>query len=147
MSDRKIKEAKGKPPLGIIPLKALMGPSRVYQYGGIKYLPGNYYEATLQDGAGERYMSAALRHASDMQEPNGLFTPRSLATLDEESGLPHLDHVICGLLMLRSIMVKCGALPADPGQGRDPAATCRCGNCDGCEYRMETVAELPRYDM
>lgn len=120
MSDQKIKTASGKAPLGLIPAQALIGPSRVYGYGGRKYVAGNFYEATLEDGAGARYVSAALRHLGDMQLPNGLHTPESLATLDPESGLPHLDHAICGLLMLRAIMVKCAALPADPGVGNDP---------------------------
>lgn len=121
-ADQKIKTAAGKPPLGMVPAQALIGPSRVYGYGGRKYAPGNYYNATLDDGAGARYVSAALRHLGEMQLPNGLHTPESLAMLDPESGLPHLDHAICGLLMLRAIMIKCGALPADPGEGNDPHA-------------------------
>lgn len=122
MADQKIKTAQGKAPLGLVPAQALIGPARVYGYGARKYAPGNYYNATLDDGAGQRYVSAALRHLAEMQLPSGLHTPESLATLDPESGLPHLDHVICGLLMLRTIMVKGGALPVDPGVGLDPPA-------------------------
>lgn len=120
MSDQKIKTAAGKAPLGLVPAQALVGPSRVYGYGARKYAPGNFHTATLEDGAGQRYVSAALRHLADMQLPNGLHTPESLAALDPESGLPHLDHVICGMMMLRQIMVKGGALPVDPGIGNDP---------------------------
>ncbi len=120
MSDLKIKTAASKVPLDTVPLQALEGPSRVFQFGGVKYKPGNYYEASLEDGAGARYMGAAMRHAGKMQEPNGLYTAKSLAARDEESGLPHIDHLLCGLLMLRTIMIKCGALPADPGVGKSP---------------------------
>ena len=120
MSDEKIKTAAGKVPLAMIPTQSLYGAARVYQYGSIKYLPGNFYNATLEDGAGARYIGAMLRHLSEMQLPNGLHTPESLAAIDEESGLPHIDHVLCGLMMLRSIMTKCGALPADPGLGKTP---------------------------
>jgi hypothetical protein len=141
MSDQKIKAASEKAPLGMVPAQALVGPSRVYGYGAKKYAPGNYYNATLEDGAGQRYVSAALRHLSAMQQPNGLHTPESLAARDEESGLPHLDHTICGLLMLRTIMTKCGALPVDPGQGRDPAAPVAKLEI-APEVRMQTTCDL-----
>lgn len=120
MSDQKIKSALGKARLGLIPLRLLCGVARVFAYGAKRYAPGNFHNATLDDGAGERYVSGAMRHLSAMQCDNGLHTPESLAALDEESGLPHIDHAICGLVMLRSIMVKCGALPADPGEGLEP---------------------------
>lgn len=122
MSDQKTNAAAGKAGLGMIPQRALIGPARVFGYGARKYAPGNFHTATLDDGAGQRYVSAALRHLAEMQEANGLHTPSSLAALDPESGLPHLDHVICGMLMLRAIMVKSGALETDPGVGLDPAA-------------------------
>lgn len=121
--DQKIKQAASKVPLGLVPKRALVGAARVFGYGARKYAPGNYYSATLADGAGERYISAALRHLSEMQEPNGLHTTESLASADPESGLPHIDHLLCGLMMLRSIMVKSGALPVDPGVGLDPPTT------------------------
>lgn len=120
MSDQKIKTAAGKAPLGLVPARALVGAARVFQYGAKKYAAGNFHKATLDDGAGARYIGAALRHLAEMQEPNGLHTPASLAAIDPESGLPHLDHVLCGLMMLRSIMVKCGAIAVDPGEGKDP---------------------------
>lgn len=131
--DQKIKTSAKKPPLGMIPARALIGPSRVYGYGGRKYAPGNYYNAELADGAGSRYVSAALRHLGEMQLPNGLHTDESLAALDDESGLPHIDHAICGLLMLRAIMTKCGALEADPGEGNDPHAVPKIVHRAGCE--------------
>jgi hypothetical protein len=114
-ADKKIDQAAKKADLGLIPLKALYGAARVFTYGSKKYAEGNFYEAMLADGAGRRYISALLRHCSEMQLSNGLHTPSSLVELDEESGLPHIDHAICGLLMLRSILAKDGALPVDPG--------------------------------
>ena len=112
--DQKIKTANHKPPLAALPLQALIGPNRVAEYGGTKYQPGNYYCANLSDGAGPRYINAMLRHLAAMQQFNGLFTPVSLSALDPESGLPHIDHAVCGLMMLRSIMIKDGCLAADP---------------------------------
>lgn len=112
--DEKIKAASGKPPLGLIPTEALIGPSRVFAYGAAKYAPGNFYQASIDDGAGERYVSAALRHLGAMQEANGLHSYYSLICGDRESGLPHLDHAIASLLMLRVIMIKAG-MDLDPG--------------------------------
>lgn len=42
----------------------------------------------------------------------------SCVALDAESGLPHIDHAIAGLVMLRARMCKAGALPADPGEAK-----------------------------
>lgn len=120
MSDLKIKTAAKKPPLGIRTIAADAGAARVRAYGARKYEPGNYLLATLADGAAERYVGALLRHVGAMQEPNGLFTRASLARLDEESGLPHVDHALCSLEMLRQILTKEGVLPEDPGEGREP---------------------------
>jgi hypothetical protein len=125
MSDQKIHTAAKKPALALLPWRFLLGVARVFMYGAKKYAPGNWYSATLSDGAGERYVSATQRHLSEMQEPNGLFTPKSLAALDEESGLPHIDHAICGLIMLRGILVKDGALTADPGESKAPPTRTR----------------------
>lgn len=118
--DGKISQAAAKPDLALIPKQALVGVARVFSYGAKKYAPGNFHQANLEDGAGRRYLSAYERHAMAMQLPNGLHTYVTLAALDEESGLPHIDHAICSLLMLRSIITKCGALPVDPGPGKDP---------------------------
>lgn len=119
-TDYKVKTAAKKAPLAMVPAAALTGAARVYQYGAKKYAAGNFYNANLDDGAGSRYVGAALRHLSEMQHPNGLHTPESLASRDDESGLPHIDHAICSLLMLRSIMTKNNALPTDPGEGNEP---------------------------
>lgn len=119
-ADFKTKVAEKKPPVGVIPLSALLGAARVFQYGAAKYAPGNFHLATVADGAGPRYVSAGLRHAMAMQNPDGTYDAASLAAADEESGLPHIDHWICGLVMLRAILVKEGVMPADPGQGNPP---------------------------
>lgn len=119
MSDQKIKQASDKCPLDLIPLASLKGPARVYGYGAKKYAAGNYYTAD-DDQIAQRYAGAALRHLASCQNPNGLYDMKSIAAIDPESGLPEIDHAICGLLMLRALATKHGALPADPGVGIDP---------------------------
>lgn len=114
--DHKIKTAAGKVPLDLIPLRALFGPSRACQHGTIKYEIGNYLRATDDAATANRYGGAALRHLADMQGLDGVFARPD--ALDDESGLPHLDHLIATLLMLRSILIQSGRLPADPGPSR-----------------------------
>lgn len=118
--DSKIAFAAKKVPLEMVTSLELQGPSRVKQYGAKKHGKGNYYKASLSDGAGERYMGALLRHVSEMQNANGTWDAKSLGATDEESGLPHIDHAICTLLMLRGILIKDGVLKADPGEGKEP---------------------------
>jgi hypothetical protein len=115
MTDKKIKTAKNKVPLSLVPSHALVGAARVFAYGARKYGPGNYLNATPDGETCERYRSAWLRHDSDLQLPNGLVTPDSLRELDPESGLPHIDHMIAGLIMLRTILGI-----GDPGVGNTP---------------------------
>jgi len=117
--DGKIKTAKGKVPMALIPLKALFGTARVFAYGAKKYEPGNWRRATVEDGAIERYVGGGLRHLADCQNDDGTWDLAQLARLDDESGLPQLDHLICGLIMLRGIATKAG-MPADPGEGNPP---------------------------
>ncbi len=119
--DQKIKTAQGKVPLDLVPLSALKGAARVFGYGAKKYAKGNWYCAT-DDEFGARYAGGALRHLSDAQRPDGTFDFASLAALDEESGLPEIDHMLCGLIMLRGLCVKRGVLAADPGVGKEPPA-------------------------
>lgn len=118
-TDQKIKSAAGKPQLATIPMRALYGAARVFGYGSRKYAPGNFLHASLETDAAERYLSAAFRHLGDMQQLSGLFDD-NLDARDTESGLPHVDHAITCLLMLRSILIKEGVLPVDPGIGNDP---------------------------
>lgn len=118
-ADQKIKTAAGKVPLQLLPLRALQGVARVFGYGARKYAKGNWHRADDAEIA-ERYVGGALRHLMACQRPDGTIDLAALAALDAESGLPEIDHAICGLIMLRGLAVKHGALPADPGVGLDP---------------------------
>jgi hypothetical protein len=118
MRDEKIKTASGKPAIALIPLRALVGVARVFAYGAKKYAPGNYKKAERNPETILRYLSALHRHGSDLQNPDGTYTLDSIAALDPESGLYHLDHMLAGLIMLRSIL----DLP-DPGVGNEPPSS------------------------
>lgn len=120
VADGKIAQANLKVPLSFIPFKALKGCARVFGYGRKKYAPGNFLLAAVADGAMDRYISAGLRHLTDCQNLDGTWDKASMGKLDAESGLPELDHLISGLLMLRAVLIKDGVLPEDPGVGLDP---------------------------
>jgi len=126
--DQKIGRAAKKAPLWLIAQQCLLGVARVFQYGAKKYKPGNWHQATLADGAAERYISAAARHQVEMQGADGLFTRETLAARDDESGGYHLDHAICSLLMLRGILIKEGVMVADPGELNAPPAAPKVGS-------------------
>lgn len=114
MQDGKIKTANEKAPLELLPMRALVGAARAFQHGACKYSPGNYMHATVADGAVGRYMGAVMRHISAMQDASGEWV-YSYSNKDSESGLPEIDHVIAGLIMLRAILIGESVLPADPG--------------------------------
>lgn len=117
--DQKIATAAHKVPLDLLPLHALQGVARVFGYGAKKYARWNWYAADDAD-IGNRYVGGLLRHLCAIQNPSGEFDFASLAARDEESGLPHIDHAICGLIMLRGQLAKAGVLPEDPGCGNEP---------------------------
>jgi hypothetical protein len=118
VSDMKIKGEVGKPPLATVPKCSLIGASRVFAHGAAKYEPGNFIQGRVADGAIERYANAAERHLEGMQNGNGTWTASNVTALDADSGLPHIDHLICSLLILRAILIKDGVMPADPGAGK-----------------------------
>lgn len=143
MSDQKIKTAAGKVPLDLVPLQALKGAARVFQYGAKKYARGNWHSAT-DDEFTHRYVGGALRHLADAQNPDGTFDFKSLAATDAESGLPEVDHLICGLLMLRGLLIKRDVLRADPGVPNDPPhGECDCREC----VRMQTTCDLTQLEL
>lgn len=77
----------GKPAFDLVPLVALEGCAKVFEYGRRKYASWNW--AKGMDWSIP--YSCMLRHLAAWQrgEDN-----------DPESGLPHLGHVMCNLVML-----------------------------------------------
>jgi len=104
-TDLKIKTAEGKVPLQLLPLWALFGLARVFAYGATKYAPGNWLLASDQ-AAIDRYIGALLRHVSEMQ--------LDVQATDHESRLPHIDHAIASLVMLRGILIQHFDMEEDP---------------------------------
>ncbi len=114
--DFKVSTANKKVPLDYLPLSALGGAARVFQYGDTKYARGNFLNATLADGAEARYTGGIMRHLGSCQGLDGIL---DYSRIDEESGLPEIDHMLAGLIMLRAVLIKENKLPADPGKGNN----------------------------
>lgn len=76
----------GKPPLAMLPWKALREVAMVQEYGHQKYHDYFNYKKGLEVG---RNLSCAIRHIADYMD--GI-------DLDKESGRNHLAHAACRLL-------------------------------------------------
>lgn len=87
-NDNAPKDDDDKPPLDLVPLELMEGVARVMNRGRIKY-GLNTWKRGLRWG---RTFAALMRH---------LLAWKSGRDTDPEFGLPHLDHALTQLLMLR----------------------------------------------
>lgn len=88
MNKQEAKADSGKPNLTLVPRRILTAIARVREYGCKKYGdPENWRKVEK-----ERYRDAAFRHfLAYLDDPQGT---------DDESGLPHLDHLACNIAFL-----------------------------------------------
>lgn len=93
----------GKPPMELIPLRALYPAADVFGYGAQKYASWNWAKGmawSIPLACMQRHLAAI--QAGEMNDP--------------ESGLPHIGHVLCNALMLSHYMEHCpdmNDLPAE----------------------------------
>lgn len=78
----------GKPDYSLIPMFTLEGEARVWGYGAAKYKAWNWTKGM----AWSVPFACAMRHMAAWQRGE---------ECDPESGLPHLDHAMCNLRMLK----------------------------------------------
>ena len=88
MSDQSVKADAGKPRLSLVPRAIIWDIAAIREYGNKKYHdPENWRQVEAQ-----RYRDAAYRHfLRYLDDPEGM---------DEESGLPHLWHLVCNLAFI-----------------------------------------------
>ncbi len=91
-----LKYDQGKTKFDLYPLDAYEGCAKVLTFGAEKYTPNGW--RTVPD-AQNRYYSALIRHLN--AQKNYIDAGNKGLALDEESGLPHLDHAQCCLVFLR----------------------------------------------
>ena len=84
-----MKDTKGKANWSLINLKDIEPITRVREHGTKKYKdPYNWVRVDPVD-----YVNAIKRHLTEMDE-NGIYG------LDDESGLPHINHIQCNAYFL-----------------------------------------------
>jgi hypothetical protein len=83
-----IKFDTGKPRWSLLPWEQVEDVVKVFTHGAVKYSDDNWKKI---DNIPDRYFSAGMRHINSW---------KTGSKNDEESGLPHLAHAICCLLML-----------------------------------------------
>lgn len=93
-SDQTVKADKDKLRLSLVPRGIIRAIARIRMYGVEKYKdPDNWKRVEI-----ERYRDAAFRHfLAYLDDPDGV---------DEESGLPHLDHLACNVAFLIELRNK-----------------------------------------
>ncbi len=90
MGNEGIKHDNGKLRMDLIPPAALRAIARVLTFGANKYR-----ENTWQRVHYKRYVAALLRHMVEyMDDP---------ARIDPDSGLPHIEHVLCNAMFLATL--------------------------------------------
>jgi hypothetical protein len=135
----KLSAGASKAPVGIVPMHPLYGMARVLEDSAVKYAPYNYMALPLKDALAS-YDSALLRHRISCTKLGGEVTPESYASLDPDSGLPHIFHILDGLMILATLMIRDGVLPLDPGQGKRKIASL----ADALEKRVrQTIKVVP----
>lgn len=80
-TDAGIKHDEGKIRYDLVPPHALEGLAKVLTFGANKYTPNGW--KTVEK---ERYVAALMRHFEAYRKGE---------LLDQESGLPHMYHVLC----------------------------------------------------
>ena len=86
-----VKDDGGKLMWNLLPWKAIQGLIRVLTFGAKKYAPNGW--RSVPD-ARQRYLAALLRH---------LYAASVGVKLDEDSGLRHIDHVLCNAAFLAEL--------------------------------------------
>lgn len=82
------KKDKGKPPVELLPIKALLKAAEVFAHGANKYSKWSWREV---DNWQWRYYASVLRH---------LFAWRQGEKYDPDSGLSHLAHALTNLMIM-----------------------------------------------
>ena len=88
-----IKLDNGKPRMELLPPDVLMQVAAVFTYGAKKYGARNWEKG----GRWGRWMGSALRHC---------FAWVAGEENDAESGMPHLAHALCSLMMLFGMTLR-----------------------------------------
>lgn len=87
------KDLKNKPKLQLLKMNSLAGIAKVREFGMKKYGDNSGWETVPPD----EFIGAALRH---------LYKHLEGERYDDESGLEHLHHAMCSLMLASEILKK-----------------------------------------
>lgn len=134
------KHDEGKPRLSLVPPSLIEAVGRVRTYGTDKYgSPDNW--KTVRPW---RYKDALMRHLCEyLRDPNGV---------DEESGLPHLEHLACNVAFLlefrdqeRRDAKRRGLYDCDPNKNAECSKWSCYLNGGGCSLTHNSEAARDYY--
>ncbi len=91
---RKDDRADNKPMWELLPMETIEDVVKVFTFGANKYAPNNW--KNLENGK-DRYYAAAMRH---------IVAWRKGERLDKETGLTHLSHALCDLVIVAELDKK-----------------------------------------
>lgn len=143
LSDMKAQQAKhdvGKPRLSLVPPSLIEAVGRVRTYGTDKYgSPDNW--KTVRPW---RYKDALMRHLCEyLRDPN---------SVDDESGLPHLEHLACNVAFLiefrdeeRRDAKRRGLYDCDPNKNAECSKRSCYLNGGGCSLTHNSEAARDYY--
>ena len=84
------KADKGKPRLGLVPPSTIESVGKVMTYGLTKYKQDSWKQVEPY-----RYIDALMRHVVEYLADNN--------SIDEESGLLHIEHILCNAAFLNDM--------------------------------------------
>lgn len=91
-----LKDDSDKLRYDLLPWGALEGLARVLTFGAKKYAPNGW--KSVPNGK-ERYEAAMLRHLAALKRGE---------VIDLDSGLPHIDHLVCNAVFLSELSLLRG---------------------------------------
>ena len=120
MNNQEAKADAGKLELTLVPRQIIRSIAKIRMFGTQKYKdPENWKRVSK-----ERYRNAAFRHfLAYLDDP---------ASIDEESGMPHLWHLSCNLAFLEELEEKDGTFQSGHTVSDD-------GGQESAKERTETI--------
>lgn len=101
--DQRYHRDAGKPRWSLVPVRAMRAVLDVFEFGARKYAARSYLDVP---NARERYVESLARHVADVVQAVQERGPDALLAPDDESGMPHLAHAGCDVLILLDLALQ-----------------------------------------
>jgi hypothetical protein len=91
---QELKKDAGKPRWELLPLECIEGCVKVLTFGAQKYEDNGWKKLMMQPDGVSRVSGSLMRHLVAIGR-------HGIGAIDDESGLPHIDHVMCNVVFLK----------------------------------------------